>query len=146
MRTEVLIEKNLIFSFDSISTLCSFQCARSVLTELLQYHSFSSSCQQLFQVILNFLFRFTGCRFRQLLYITKRHLICQHYFFIFFRVFRTFFNVSHYPYSHLSAIAYYNIQFSEKFKLSVATDVKIRYSEDESVKEPNRRYLKTYIY
>ena len=38
MRTEALIEKNLIFSFDSISTLCSFQCSRSTWRGTLLYY------------------------------------------------------------------------------------------------------------
>ena len=38
MRTEVLIEKNLIFSFDSISTLCSFQCSRAQLSFSRKFH------------------------------------------------------------------------------------------------------------
>ena len=77
MRTEVLIEKNLIFSFDSISTLCSFQCSRSTWRGTLLYYQTRTHLSTTFFKFFNFCFRVWHRRFRQLLYITKWYTYCQ---------------------------------------------------------------------
>ena len=83
MRTEVLIEKNLIFSFDSISTLCSFQCSRSTWRGTLLYYQTRTHLSTTFFKFFNFCFRAWHCRFRQLLYITKWYTYCQPQFYLF---------------------------------------------------------------
>ena len=75
-------ELNLLL--DSISTLCSFQCSRSVLTELIQYNSFPASCQQLFSSFLTFVFLF-GAVVSDSFYILPNHSIFVNCFFHLFQ-------------------------------------------------------------
>ena len=79
------IEKNSIFSFDSISTLCSFQCARARFRfaplrskrNVYYFTSFGFDCQELFSSSFNVRSLLRRRHHWQLLYSTKPFNLCQ---------------------------------------------------------------------